>query len=136
MSHALRLAPAATSPFDARLFVTQWLRRWGYRPLIPAAALLTSELTTNAVVHAHAPFRVEVANTGRGVRVAVRDPSPDVPRVRAADDVDQSGRGMRIVDTVASAWGVDAAPDGGKTVWFELHMADDATRLLEGSRTT
>jgi len=136
LSHALRLTPADTSPFDARLFVTQWLRRWGYRPLIPAAALLTSELTTNAVIHARAPFRVEVANTGRGVRVAVRDPSPEVPRVRSPADVGDSGRGMRIVDTVASAWGVEAAPDGGKAVWFELNMADDATRLLEGSPGT
>lgn len=136
MSHDLRLTPAPSSPFDARLFVTQWLRRWGYRHLIPAAALLTSELATNAVVHGQGPFSVRVANTGNGVRVAVRDPSPQLPEVRRPEEVDTHGRGLRIVDAVSSRWGVDAAADEGKEVWFELRMTDPGTRLLEGGTST
>jgi hypothetical protein len=133
LSHALRLTPADTSPFDARLFVTQWLRRWGYRPLIPAAALLTSELATNAVIHARAPFRVEVANTGQGVRVAVHDPSPGVPALRPPAEVTAHGRGLRIVDAVAALWGVEPIAEGGKEVWFELRVTDENSRLLEGA---
>jgi anti-sigma regulatory factor (Ser/Thr protein kinase) len=131
MAHGLRLPPSDTSPFDARLFVTQWLRRWGYRPLIPAAALLTSELVTNAVIHVREPFQVQVANTGRGVRVSVSDSSTELPALLAPEAVQAHGRGMRIVDAVATRWGADRRSQGdGKEVWFELHLDDETGRLL------
>jgi len=110
------------------MFVTHWTRAWGYRHLIPTAALLTSELVTNAVSHTHQPFTVSVDNTGQGVRVAVVDGSPTPPVVRPADEVSEHGRGMRLVDRLASEWGTDAVP-GGKQVWFELAL-DDAPKLL------
>ena len=54
------------------------------------------------------------------IRVAVRDTSPEVPvrRLGRLDDV--SGRGVVIVEQLASAWGVERDRNGGKRVWFEV----------------
>jgi anti-sigma regulatory factor (Ser/Thr protein kinase) len=126
MAGRLELAPEATSPADARLYVTHWTRTWGYRALIPSAALLTSELATNAVLHARGRFCVEVSNTGHGIRVEVTDPSDEPVRLQPPAEVADHGRGLLVVDAVADAWGSHPVADGngdgegGKAVWFEL----------------
>lgn len=130
MPHEIRLEPIAASPGDARLFVSQWARSWGYRPLIAAAALLTSELATNAVLHTADRFVVEVANTGHGLRVVVRDSSPEPPVVRPPQQVGAHGRGMRLVDAVSTTWGSERIRDNGKDVWFELDVADPHGHLV------
>lgn len=129
MPSSLALRPDVTSPADARLFVTHWARTWGYRTLIPAAALLTSELATNAVIHAAQEFEVEVANTGHGIHVAVTDPSGALAAMLPASAVDEHGRGLRVVDAVASSWGVDRIDGSGKAVWFELDVREPDTHL-------
>jgi anti-sigma regulatory factor (Ser/Thr protein kinase) len=81
--------------------------------------LLVSELASNAVRHAQAPFTVSVGCDGEIVRVEVADDSPQmpVPRVPTFDAV--TGRGLMIVEALATSWGVE--PSGsGKTVWFEI----------------
>ena len=128
--HVIDLRPLDASPGDARLFVSHWARSWGYRPLISAAALLTSELATNAVEHAGGDFTVEVTDTGHGVRVDVRDPSPAPPVVRDAQEVDEDGRGLRLVEAVATTWGSEPVAGDGKRVWFELDAADPHGRLV------
>lgn len=129
MASNLVLRPDVTSPADARLFVTHWARTWGYRSLIPAAALLTSELATNAVVHAAEDFEVEVANTGHGIHVVVTDPSVAPAAMVEAPDVAEHGRGLRVVDAVASSWGVDRIDGAGKSVWFELDVREPDTHM-------
>jgi anti-sigma regulatory factor (Ser/Thr protein kinase) len=128
VSHELSFEPEKASPSDARSFVAHWTSVWGYRHLVPTAALLTSELVTNAVFHTGAPFTVSVDNTGQGVRVAVIDGSPVPPVVRATRDEDEHGRGMHIVDQLASEWGTDPVP-GGKQVWFKLAFDEASNRL-------
>lgn len=122
MPRQIALGPEITSPAEARLFVTHWTRAWGYRSLISAAALLTSELATNAVIHAESPFSVDVANTGHGIHVTVRDPSPDSVQLRDPSQIDDHGRGLRVVDAVSSAWGSEPVSGDGKAVWFELDV--------------
>jgi anti-sigma regulatory factor (Ser/Thr protein kinase) len=83
------------------------------------AALLASELVTNAVLHGAAPFRIAVETDAGRVRVTVTDGSTDPPLLMDEDDQRISGRGMRLVDVLANGWGVE--PNGtGKSVWFEL----------------
>jgi anti-sigma regulatory factor (Ser/Thr protein kinase) len=81
--------------------------------------LLVSELASNAVRHARSPFTVAMGCDGALVRVEVTDDSPElpVPRVPSVDAV--TGRGLMIVQALASDWGVDPT-DAGKTVWFEV----------------
>lgn len=123
MSHKLDLEPTPLSAREARFFVATWARAWGYQRLIGAATILTSELATNAIVHSRLPFSVAVSNTGRGMRVSVDDDSDELPIVRPAVDVGIHGRGMRVVDVVATRWGVEPGA-AGKRVWFELDLAD------------
>jgi anti-sigma regulatory factor (Ser/Thr protein kinase) len=81
--------------------------------------LVVSELATNAVLHARTPFVVRMTGGGGSVRVAVFDTSAGRPEPGAPDPAAVTGRGLGIVDALASAWGVEAA-DGGKWVWAEV----------------
>lgn len=84
------------------------------------AILLTSEIVTNAVVHARSAARLGVEVADGGVRVEVGDDSPRPPRPLAVVDVDAaSGRGLWMVDLLAGEWGVSPEPHG-KVVWFRL----------------
>ncbi len=83
-------------------------------------ALLVSELATNALVHGDGQVRVRVLPRDAGIRVEVGDASPRVPARRTPDLTDEGGRGIALVEALASAWGVKPSPDRGKTVWFEL----------------
>jgi anti-sigma regulatory factor (Ser/Thr protein kinase) len=81
--------------------------------------LLVSELATNAVVHARTPMRVSVLHHGERLRVEVRDDDPRPPQPRQPDPMAPGGRGIMLVDMLATSWGVNGN-DRGKTVWFEL----------------
>jgi anti-sigma regulatory factor (Ser/Thr protein kinase) len=83
------------------------------------AILLTSETLTNAIVHAGRPTRVVVHASPSGIRVEVTDDSVYSPVVAAAGNEATNGRGIRLIDSLATRWGVQHHR-GGKTVWFEI----------------
>ncbi|MEO6125768.1 MAG: ATP-binding protein [Ilumatobacteraceae bacterium] len=87
------------------------------------ALLLTSEIVSNATVIG-GPCRLSawyLPDDG-ALRVEVHDESPVVPVMSAARTPDQvSGRGLRIVDSIASRWGIDR-DEIGKSVWFEMYI--------------
>jgi phosphoserine phosphatase RsbU/P len=85
-----------------------------------SAALLTSELSANAVVHAQTPFTVAVHHDDDCLTVAVHDGDPVLPTVREDDPWSMNGRGMRLLDLYAASWGVSHEGAGGKTIWFRL----------------
>ncbi len=101
------------------------LAEWD-RPLeVETVVLLTSEVVSNVVLHAgpHRPndeIVLCVELTGDLVRVEVTDQHPGTPRIDTAAGSDGlSGRGLLLLDVLASAWGV--VPSGtGKVVWFEV----------------
>jgi two-component sensor histidine kinase len=84
------------------------------------AALLVSELATNAVVHARTPFEVRV-KIGRCLRVEVDDEIGGRPRLKTHHPSGGHGRGLHVVDAMASSWGVQEVA-AGKRVWFELEL--------------
>ena len=91
-----------------------------------AAILCTSELVTNAIVHAGDGCGLQVCfdPPGGGVlRVEVSDDSQEQPHVVPPGDVWRiGGRGLQIVEQTSTRWGTqDLAP--GKVVWFELGPA-------------
>ena len=109
----------------ARRFVRYELDGLGVpEPPLEMTVLLTSEVVTNAVVHAGTPIGVRVSVTTDRVRVEVRDHDPrrPAPTERPLDGV--NGRGLRMVRDVASAWGVEDEAEG-KSVWFELAIQPD-----------
>lgn len=82
-------------------------------------ALATSELASNAVLHAGTTFVVSVEHLDDGIRVGVTDGAPLPPPAVASDPMALSGRGLAIVRSLCRRVEV-VASDGGKTVWFEI----------------
>jgi hypothetical protein len=111
--------PIAESVPAARHFVVDVLRRWGNEELAADAALIISELATNALSHAMSPFRAVLDHRGRGLRIGVED-ATDVPLERRSSGIeDVSGRGVDIIEALSERWGYSAVP-GGKVVWADL----------------
>jgi anti-sigma regulatory factor (Ser/Thr protein kinase) len=86
------------------------------------ALLLASEVVTNAVLHGTPPITLQVAllELPPGARVSVTDSREEPPAVRVNDRAADAGRGMAVVDALATRWGVERLPEGGKTIWFEV----------------
>jgi anti-sigma regulatory factor (Ser/Thr protein kinase) len=94
-----------------------WPLSW--RPDAAEVALLVSELVTNALQHAGGIARLSLTAGARRLRVVVSDDSLAWPVMRPPAPGVPGGRGLRIVDAIAAAWG--AIPHhGGKQVWAEL----------------
>lgn len=87
--------------------------------------LLVSELVTNAVRHAGTAVRLWATTSDGRVLVAVSDDDPDHgPQQPDRGFLARSGRGIRLVDLLATTWGVEVF-EGSKVVWFEAgHRAD------------
>ncbi|MFC6238883.1 ATP-binding protein [Longivirga aurantiaca] len=115
------LPASMDSPSRSRAFVREALVGWALRDLIDDAVLLVSELASNAVLHARTTMVVGACWTPstRVLRVCVLDDDTDEPVQRHADPTATSGRGLEIVNRIASRWGVIQGADG-KSVWFEL----------------
>ncbi|MDH6440244.1 anti-sigma regulatory factor (Ser/Thr protein kinase) [Streptomyces sp. SAI-144] len=108
----------------ARTAVRNRLAAWNLDGLADIAALLVSELVTNALRHATGPIGVRLVRPEAvdGVLlVEVSDPLPDPPRERIAALDDESGRGLQLVAHAARRWGTRPGVTG-KTVWFELSV--------------
>jgi anti-sigma regulatory factor (Ser/Thr protein kinase) len=124
--------PEPTAAAAARRFVRDTLRSWqltgqsaGQDALVDDVILLTSELVTNAVLHAGTPVQVTCRLLRDGaVEIAVLDrwpaqlhPGPPGTAAEAAERT--SGRGLQLPFQLASAWGVTYAR-AAKAVWFRM----------------
>ncbi len=104
---------------SVRRFAVAACRAAGHPDLSDAVALLVSEVATNALVHAEGDVQVRVESRGDVLRVEVADESPLMPQPRAAGPLEEGGRGLALVETLARSW--DVTPQGhGKIVWFEV----------------
>jgi len=104
---------------DARRLTEGTLAAWGLADLGHTAALLVSEVVTNAILHAHSRVVLVLRHDRDGIRVEVNDGSPVPPRVRHFRADAGTGRGVRLLESLASRWGIERT-GGGKTVWFTL----------------
>ena len=111
----------ATSPALARRWASRVLASWRVPESQQSDMLLVvSELTTNAVIHAHSAFVVVVHQSADGLGVAVGDNHTAVPSRRSPSPDRVDGRGLRIVQTLTRKWGVRRVPGDGKIVWAKL----------------
>jgi anti-sigma regulatory factor (Ser/Thr protein kinase) len=137
----LPATPAAASV--ARLFVRCLCEEWGVGMLADVAELLSSELVTNAVVHAQSAIELEAARSEHDLRVDVRDIGPGTvdATVSPPPSEAEGGRGLAIVASLADEWGVETT-GGGKSVWFSLVAPDEDSSnakdvpVARGSRGT
>ena len=90
--------------------------------VVEVAQVLTSELVTNAVQHGRGPIRMSVACDGSSLTVRVADDGAEAPVVRDRDLDASRGRGMQLIEALATQWGTEPVGGGaGKAVWFTLH---------------
>jgi anti-sigma regulatory factor (Ser/Thr protein kinase) len=130
---AWNLPPTARSVPQARQHVGATLRHWHLDGLAETARLLTSEVVTNAVLHARTAMTLAVEETEAGIRVSVTDGSPVPPAMRRHSVTATTGRGLQLLDQLADAWSVDGTK-GGKTVWFTLSAGSNAWQLRRDSQ--
>lgn len=81
-------------------------------------AILTSEVATNAILHANTDFRVRVQVGEEAVRVEVINDAPELLLIKK-DPSNDGGRGLHLLDDLARDWGVEER-ECDKVVWFEL----------------
>ncbi|MCX4515293.1 SpoIIE family protein phosphatase [Streptomyces sp. NBC_01619] len=119
--------PVGRSVATARAFVRDTLQGWGHSDVVDDAVVLTSELVTNAVIHAGTAADVLCLRTEEGVRVEVADhyPEREIPiqggsRAFAHPDR-ENGRGLLLCAALATRWGVEYTPTH-KHVWFQLDL--------------
>jgi anti-sigma regulatory factor (Ser/Thr protein kinase) len=107
--------------------------RWGLAFLAEDAETIVGEFVANAVTHASASelSRREVAEN-LGLRLvrrtgevicAVLDPSDAAPVLRAPGSIEESGRGLQMVDALSDVWGWSPVAGRGKAVWAILFCA-------------
>ncbi|MFB6780846.1 SpoIIE family protein phosphatase [Streptomyces sp. NPDC056352] len=107
----------------ARAFATGVLTSWRFPvELCDLGVLAASELVANSLQHGTPPMRLGLRRTDRRLIIEVTDGDDHLPRRRRAEPVDEAGRGISIVATIASSWGSRRTPGGGKAVWCEFAL--------------
>lgn len=120
-SAELTLPARSTSPARARRFVESTLAEWGVDGG-DDAVLVVSELVTNGLLHARTPMTVRLADDAQGsVRLSVSDGSARALEERRFSIESGTGRGLRLLASLAAEWGVEWH-DGGKTVWCRIPL--------------
>jgi anti-sigma regulatory factor (Ser/Thr protein kinase) len=146
VSHALPGDLSAVR--EARTVVQQVLSNWQAQEISDDVALVASELVANALRHglkvgqprvriaSRAPdcsmvdpdeVRISLVSTGTHVICAVTDPSKRPPIRRVADQLEGSGRGLQLVESLSLCWGwtvldgeansTSGGAEHGKSVW-------------------
>jgi CheY-like chemotaxis protein len=103
----------------ARALVREAVHDWGLTDIFDDAALVVTELVTNAVTHGASPFRLQLSRTTGAFRIEVVDEGEGTPEPQPQDFEAEGGRGIMLVDAMSSSWGVENAPRG-KLVWAEI----------------
>ncbi|MFJ9688024.1 SpoIIE family protein phosphatase [Streptomyces bacillaris] len=110
---------------DARAIVRQALADWDMAEFADDAELVTGELLVNVLLHTEggAVLSLEVLpEPVRRIRLSVQDRSSAWPRRRTPGETSTSGRGLLLLDAVATRWGIEPRGEG-KAVWCEIGPA-------------
>ncbi len=109
----------AESVGQARRFASQAMGR-APSEVAETVILMVSELASNCIRHTDSRFELTVIRSAAEIRVEATDRGGGEPVIRSPGLADPTGRGLQIVDMLASNWGVEHLPEKGKTVWFTV----------------
>ncbi len=127
VDHELRLESDADMVPQARRFVAMHLRDLLPAEVVDDAELVTSELVTNAVLHAGTSIVVRLHPMASTVRIEVEDGSSVTPVRPIASPGSMTGRGLALVEGLSRELGVNRT-ENGKIVWCVLPAPDGAAR--------
>jgi anti-sigma regulatory factor (Ser/Thr protein kinase) len=133
LSSTLELAPLPPAVACARLHAVHVLHEWGLRKLADDAAMIVSEMVTNAVdasvaLRDHPPVTLRLSVHEGAVLIEVWDQSPEDPKPRQAGADDECGRGLAVVEALSTRWGFERSGYRRKVVWAELALPVQAGR--------
>lgn len=112
---------------EARLFVRDALAITDApADIIDSAVLLVSELATNVALHAGTDLQVTLRFEDNTLWGEVKDWNPRLPQPCLAPEGSTTGRGLALVDAIATRWGTERDADG-KLVWFSLEFRGAAS---------
>jgi anti-sigma regulatory factor (Ser/Thr protein kinase) len=130
------LSRGPQSARTARRLTRATLRDWGLAFLAEDAETIVGEFVANAVTHAAAvseiPLPRKQAGENLGLRLfrrtgevvcAVLDPSDSAPVLKVPASIEESGRGLQMVDALSDVWGWSPVAGRGKAVWAILFCA-------------
>lgn len=117
---SLDLPQELTSVRLARRFVAEKLTEWKLEQIMDDALLVTSELSANAITHAHSTCRIRLSLSPARLRIDVIDTGAGTPEPQPPSATEEHGRGLHLVDAMSSAWGLEDVPGDGKVVWAEF----------------
>jgi PAS domain S-box-containing protein len=118
-SAQMTLRPEPQQVAVGRRFTRQTLTAWQHTDLADTACLLVSEILTNAVHHARQMIGLRLHHTAREVIAEITDDNTQLPQRTPPAPIDESGRGLTLVEALAGTWGARLSSTG-KTVWFTL----------------
>ncbi|GAB2922561.1 ATP-binding protein [Streptomyces mayteni] len=122
----LNYTPVPGSVSLARRRAARLVGEWGYPVVAGDAALIVSELASNALLHGGVSgrlFRVHLMLMPSALRIEVTDARGErLPCPRTPADDESCGRGLLLIGALASRWGVESRVVG-KTVWAEIDLA-------------
>jgi len=127
LSSALEFAPLPTAVPCARLHTVHVLHEWGLRALAEDAALIVSELMTNAldasnILPERPPITLRLLAGEKSLLIEAWDHSPLDLEPGQADDDAECGRCLTVVTALSARWGWERADDRRKVVWAELAL--------------
>ncbi|HEX5587295.1 MAG TPA: ATP-binding protein [Acidimicrobiia bacterium] len=117
------LPPLPGSSATARAFLRDALKTWDLDGFGEVTEVLTTELVSNVVRHVGAPMTLRASRQASSIRIEVDDPSDVPPVVEHPGPLAERGRGVLLIDSLASQWGIEHRAEGGKTVWFEIDVS-------------
>jgi len=129
-SISYRMRPEPVQVSRVREQARQVLPAWGLTEHADLAALIISELVTNAIVHGTGPIEVRLSHEDGSLRVQVHDQGDRRPVRRHPDSDWEDGRGLALIDGLIEQYGGTRGGLGdsdriGKTVYVTLPLACD-----------
>ncbi|MEV1290236.1 ATP-binding SpoIIE family protein phosphatase [Micromonospora sp. NPDC049679] len=134
-SAVMEMPAEPTAPGRVRHWMTAQLTAWELpESVVGPAVLCTSELTTNALLHAGTPALVQIDLSSERLLISVADSGTRGAVTRArTETLSSRGRGLGLIEELSDAWGTDPAVRGS-TVWFEILMPAGRELPADASR--
>lgn len=121
------LPPVVESPGIARNVTKATLVHWSLGDFYEDAAVVVSELVTNAIRYGLRPdpgglLRLVLVRYECQLVCMVTDPADEAPKMQEPDWVAETGRGLHIIEAMSRAWGWTPLLGGGKAVWASFSI--------------
>jgi anti-sigma regulatory factor (Ser/Thr protein kinase) len=120
-SQRLTLPPTPGRLVELRHWARSWMEQNPTDGVDPDSVVLSmTELVTNSIKHGSGPVDVNLAAESETLVLIVSDGSEDLPLRPTGSSNAETGRGIQILESLATRWGAHREPGGGKRVWCEF----------------